>query len=163
MNQLFKQNSRESSQADVRMLQRKPNQTSSQGHRGDPPHLVFSSPIEDCSKQQQPSLHTIHHCSRTAECSPKHSQGTNKDPKCPHTVSGGGRLNRQTTFQSGITVLYMSRPGCAGLATKCGMTNSGRGLSRCSWETCSSCRNGLVRGQRGNSSVHKITDDRKAC
>lgn len=40
----------------------------------------------------------------------------------------------------------MSRPGCVGLVTKCGMTNSGRGLSRCSRETCSSCRNWLVRG-----------------
>ena len=58
----------------------------------------------------------------------------------------------------------MWRPGCVGLVSECGTTNGG-GEAKPAFtrETHSSCPNGLVRGQRGNSSVHKITADREAC
>lgn len=121
--------------------------------------------LRDCSNPVcSPSITAAQQFTQTAERSQKYWQGTNKERKCPQTVTveAVGWTDKQL-FKSRITVLYKSRPGRVGLVSKCGTTNGVGELSRRSRETRSSCPNRLVRGKRGNSSVHKITADREAC
>lgn len=61
-------------------------------------------------------------------------------------------------------MLYMSRPGCVSLVSKCDTTHNWRGAKPAFHGRHEvAAQMGLLGGQRGNSSVHKITADREAC